>query len=256
MAGDGRDAGRLSRRVPLGVVTNCSVELGRRAAARCGVAFAVVVAAEEAGFYKPRPEPYQMVLGKLGTAPARTLFVAGSAADVPGAKGSRDAGLLAQSHGACGGGRCSARLHRPLIEATPGACLMLAPAGVSLTTLETPRLLLDLDRLERNCAAMRERCATLGVALRPHLKTAKSADVARIPGGRRRHHGLDAEGSRAFRGAGYRDILYAAAIVPDKFAHAARIQESGCDLILVTDAPMSRRRPRASRRSAASPSRS
>jgi 2-haloacid dehalogenase len=77
----------LARRVPLGVATNCSVALGRRAAARCGVTFAALVTAEEAGFYKPRPEPYRAVLAKLGTAPARTLFVAGSAADVPGAKG-------------------------------------------------------------------------------------------------------------------------------------------------------------------------
>ena len=77
----------LARHVTLGVATNCSIELGRRAAARCGVSFAAVVTAEEAGFYKPRPEPYHMVLAKLGTAPARTLFVAGSAADVPGAKG-------------------------------------------------------------------------------------------------------------------------------------------------------------------------
>ena len=77
----------LAQRVPLGVATNCSIELGRRAAARCGVSFAAVVTAEQAGFYKPRPEPYKIVLAKLGTAPARTLFVAGSAADVPGAKG-------------------------------------------------------------------------------------------------------------------------------------------------------------------------
>ena len=55
---------------------------------------------------------------------------------------------------------------------------MLAPAGQSLLTLETPRLILDLDRLERNCAAMRARCEALGVALRAHLKTAKSVDVA------------------------------------------------------------------------------
>ena len=79
--------GTLARRVPLGVATNCSVALGRRAAARCGVTFTALVTAEEAGFYKPRPEPYRAVLAKLGTAPARTLFVAGSAADVPGAKG-------------------------------------------------------------------------------------------------------------------------------------------------------------------------
>ena len=42
--------------------------------------------AESAGFYKPRPETYRAVLRLLDTAPARTLFVAGSAADVPGAK--------------------------------------------------------------------------------------------------------------------------------------------------------------------------
>lgn len=78
----------LAGRAKLGVVTNCSIALGRSAAARAapsGAAFDVVVTAEEAGFYKPRPEPYACALDRLGTAPARTLFVAGSAADVPGA---------------------------------------------------------------------------------------------------------------------------------------------------------------------------
>ena len=43
--------------------------------------------AESVGFYKPRPEVYRAVLHRLGTDPARTLFVAGSASDVPGARG-------------------------------------------------------------------------------------------------------------------------------------------------------------------------
>ena len=76
---------RLS--VPMAVATNCSIRLGRRAADRVGVPFKVVVTAESVGFYKPRPEPYRAVLTALGTAPERTLFVAGSASDVPGAKG-------------------------------------------------------------------------------------------------------------------------------------------------------------------------
>jgi FMN phosphatase YigB (HAD superfamily) len=38
------------------------------------------------GFYKPRPEIYRAVLRELGTPAERTLFVAGSASDVPGAK--------------------------------------------------------------------------------------------------------------------------------------------------------------------------
>ena len=73
--------------VPLAVATNCSIRLGRQAAERVGVPFKLVETAESVGFYKPRPEVYRAVLQKLGTVPARTLFVAGSASDVPGAKG-------------------------------------------------------------------------------------------------------------------------------------------------------------------------
>jgi 2-haloalkanoic acid dehalogenase type II len=77
----------LAERVPLGVVTNCSVTLGAAAVANTGIRFSAVVTAESVGFYKPRPEPYRAMLRNLDTAPTRTLFVAGSAADVPGAKG-------------------------------------------------------------------------------------------------------------------------------------------------------------------------
>lgn len=73
------------RGTPLGVATNCSATMGRQAALAVGVPFTAVVTSEEAGFYKPRPEPYRAVLARLGTDPARTLFVAGSPADVPGA---------------------------------------------------------------------------------------------------------------------------------------------------------------------------
>jgi 2-haloacid dehalogenase len=72
--------------LPLAVATNCSVRLGEQAAARVGVPFAIVETAERVGFYKPRPEVYRAVLQRLGMAPERTLFVAGSASDVPGAK--------------------------------------------------------------------------------------------------------------------------------------------------------------------------
>lgn len=73
--------------VPLAVATNCSNRLGQRAARRVGVPFSLVETAESVGFYKPRPEVYRAVLQKLGTEPQRTLFVAGSASDVPGARG-------------------------------------------------------------------------------------------------------------------------------------------------------------------------
>src|SRR5882757_5021645 len=77
----------LARRVPLGIVTNCSQPLGLIAAERAGGPFAAVVTAESVGYYKPRPETYRAVLDALNADPARVLFVAGSAADVPGARG-------------------------------------------------------------------------------------------------------------------------------------------------------------------------
>jgi 2-haloalkanoic acid dehalogenase type II len=75
----------LAGRTKLAVVTNCSITMGLEAAACVSPAFDVVMTAEEAGFYKPRPEPYQAALKALSADPARVLFVAGSAADVPGA---------------------------------------------------------------------------------------------------------------------------------------------------------------------------
>ncbi|HZP78954.1 MAG TPA: alanine racemase [Pseudolabrys sp.] len=107
-----------------------------------------------------------------------------------------------------------------------------------LARLETPALLLDVDRLERNCARMRERCRDLGVALRPHLKTAKSLDVAKraLAGETPRITVSTLREAEYFAAAGYRDILYAATIVPQKLAHVARIKAAtGCDLLLVTD---------------------
>jgi 2-haloacid dehalogenase len=79
--------GTLAHKVPLGIATNCSIALTGAAVSAVGVKFAAVSCAEEVGYYKPRPEPYLAVLKKLGTDPARTLFVAGSSADVPGATG-------------------------------------------------------------------------------------------------------------------------------------------------------------------------
>ena len=75
----------LAEHCKTAVVTNCSVKLGRQAAGLVYKNFDVVMTAEEAGFYKPRREPYARTLAALGTDPKRTLFVAGSAADVPGA---------------------------------------------------------------------------------------------------------------------------------------------------------------------------
>ncbi|KAH8587671.1 haloacid dehalogenase [Bisporella sp. PMI_857] len=74
-----------ARGILIGVVTNCSLELGRRAASRCEVPFDAVVTSEEAGYYKPHPIPYAAALSALDVGASDALFVAGSSADVPGA---------------------------------------------------------------------------------------------------------------------------------------------------------------------------
>ena len=52
-------------------------------------------------------------------------------------------------------------------------------AGDTIDALITSSLLLDRGRLERNIQRLAEHARKLGVTLRPHMKTAKSIDVAR-----------------------------------------------------------------------------
>ena len=75
----------LARDWPLGVVTNCSDELGHRAAALVGAPFRAVVTAESAGFYKPDARIYVAGAQAMGARPDEVLFVAGSPFDVVGA---------------------------------------------------------------------------------------------------------------------------------------------------------------------------
>jgi D-serine deaminase-like pyridoxal phosphate-dependent protein len=47
-------------------------------------------------------------------------------------------------------------------------------------TIDTPALVVDLDLMEANIAALMDRLRPTGVRVRPHLKTARSPDVARM----------------------------------------------------------------------------
>src|SRR5687768_17367342 len=46
--------------------------------------------------------------------------------------------------------------------------------------LDTPSLYVDLDVLERNIRTMQARCREMGVGLRPHIKTHKIPEIARM----------------------------------------------------------------------------
>jgi D-serine deaminase-like pyridoxal phosphate-dependent protein len=108
---------------------------------------------------------------------------------------------------------------------------------MKLADLPTPCLVLDLGILCRNIDAMAQALARHGVPLRPHMKTAKSIDVARLaiagqPGGITVSTLAEAA---YFAGHGITDILYAVGITPQKLDYVASLNSAGAAVIVLTD---------------------
>ena len=103
--------------------------------------------------------------------------------------------------------------------------------------LQTPALLLDEAKLDRNCRRMRERLHAQGVMLRPHVKTAKNVEVAQ--------RALDSPAgpitvstvreAEYFVDHGFRDILYAVGIVPGKVPRLAALSRCGARVTTIVD---------------------
>jgi D-serine deaminase-like pyridoxal phosphate-dependent protein len=108
---------------------------------------------------------------------------------------------------------------------------------MNLTSLETPALILDRAKVSANCARMRSRLDSFGVALRPHVKTAKSLDVAKLAhGGKTGPITVSTlKEAEFFYANGFSDILYAVGIVPNKFTRAAALKRAGCNLKVILD---------------------
>ncbi len=108
---------------------------------------------------------------------------------------------------------------------------------MDIETLNTPDLILDKARLVRNIDAMTSRTKELGVDLRPHLKTAKSANVARLAvrgnaGGITVATLSEAE---YFFEKGFNDITYSSCIIPSKLDRVSALLVKGANLNLITD---------------------
>ena len=108
----------------------------------------------------------------------------------------------------------------------------------NLEELETPCLILDKKILEKNCLRARQKCIQLNTILRPHVKTPKSIEIAKIA--------LDQEigpitvstlqEAEYFASAGFKDILYAVCIIPRKLTRLNFIQQKyNCLVRLVLD---------------------
>lgn len=107
----------------------------------------------------------------------------------------------------------------------------------TLSELVTPALILDRAVLDRNLAAMAVRFEGTGVRLRPHLKTAKSAEVARRATAGQ-FGGITVSTlaeAKYFAANGFTDITYAVGLVPSKMAALAELIASGVVLTVLTD---------------------
>jgi D-serine deaminase-like pyridoxal phosphate-dependent protein len=103
--------------------------------------------------------------------------------------------------------------------------------------IRTPAALVDLNRLEANTSRISERVRGLGAKLRPHVKTHKCVEAARLQV--RGHFGgitvSTLAEARFFAAAGFRDITYAVPIAVDRLEEAVELGRSIDALHLLLD---------------------
>ena len=101
-----------------------------------------------------------------------------------------------------------------------------------LAEVQTPALLLDEVKMTRNIDQPAAHVGAKGAMLRPHLKTAKSTDVARrvLTGGTGPATVSTLAEAEVFADMGVRDIIYAVGITPDKLPRGATLRDKGGDL--------------------------
>jgi D-serine deaminase-like pyridoxal phosphate-dependent protein len=106
-----------------------------------------------------------------------------------------------------------------------------------MTMADTPYLLLDRSKVERNVDRLREHVTALGTTLRPHVKTAKSVDVARLlfDGGTGPITVSTLREAEAFADQGFTDIVYAVGIAPHKLDRVKALRDRGVDLVVLLD---------------------
>jgi D-serine deaminase-like pyridoxal phosphate-dependent protein len=109
--------------------------------------------------------------------------------------------------------------------------------AVPLLMLDTPCLLLDEARMDRNIARLHRRIEGTGVRYRAHLKTAKSVEVARrqmaTPAGPAMVSTL--REAEVFADAGVTDMTYGVGIAPDKLGRVLALRWRGVDLAVILD---------------------
>jgi D-serine deaminase-like pyridoxal phosphate-dependent protein len=106
-----------------------------------------------------------------------------------------------------------------------------------LEQCETPVLILDEAKMDRNIERMQSKLRSLNVSFRPHAKTNKCIDVTRrlmaTPEGPLTVSTL--READYFAAHGVTDILYAVSIAPNKLAHVIALRQKGVKLTIILD---------------------
>ncbi|HJR09532.1 MAG TPA: alanine racemase [Pyrinomonadaceae bacterium] len=108
---------------------------------------------------------------------------------------------------------------------------------MNLTELPTPSLVLDAARVRRNAERIQARVQSMGARLRPHIKTHKCVQIARLQTTARSTAltvSTLAE-ARWFAARGFTDLTYAVPVEPGKFAAAIELARECERLTLITD---------------------
>ena len=108
---------------------------------------------------------------------------------------------------------------------------------MDLSTVETPCLVLDRTKLEKNIAAINQRMATLGVNLRPHGKTAKNIDILKmaLEGQKGGITVSTLKEADYYFSHGIVDMVYAVGIAPVKLDHIAGLIKKGANITILLD---------------------
>lgn len=111
---------------------------------------------------------------------------------------------------------------------------------VTLADPRTPCLVLDRAVLKLNIDRMAGGMRALGVELRPHLKTAKCLEVARLAtaGFETRITVSTLAEAEWFSSRGMRDITLAVGITPGKWDAVRALRAGGADIAVITDNPI------------------
>ena len=133
-------------------------------------------------------------------------------------------------------GYSSAEMHEKVADGSA--------VGVSKWELDTPALCVDLDKMERNIATLKERLAPTGVASRPHAKTHKCPEIAKLQlasGSIGVCAAKVSEAEALFAGGVSKILMTTSNVTPNKIKRAMTLRKANPQFIQAVDYPQNAR---------------